>query len=253
MVDMRSQYRSPRSSEAATMVCPWLLRPETRSHEGALQLPDPPCRTCSTQQWPAPRSPALWRERLQACAQARRLPPADRKHATFTPRHAPRRNPGDQHEIFDATQSYFDQLYTTLSALASVQHRCGHLWAPRVPPTRSVEKYIRWWADHSEFMFQDEVIPAFEAARDYRTLTVHSQQKPVFDWRTLGYGPPTHVIGIVLFGQVGSSGHPLDGAVLVEGDDSCWEMSAPNKDDSLWAMLILSGMDFPHSCRGDSR
>lgn len=149
-----------------------------------------------------------------------------------------------QHEVFDATQSYFDQLYTTLSALASVQHRCGHVWAPRVPPTRSVEKYIGWWADHSEFMFQDEVIPALEAARDYRTLTVHSQQKPVFDWRTLGYGPPTHAIGIVLFGQVSSSGNPPDGAFLLEEVDTQWEMPAPNMDDSLWAMLILSGMVF---------
>lgn len=157
--------------------------------------------------------------------------------------------PQHQEMIFDVTQAYFDQLYTTLSALASVQFRCGQVWAPNVPPTRSVERYIGWWKEFDDFLYQDEVIFALETARDYRTLTVHSQQKPVFDWKTVDHGPPANALSVILFGAASAAGNIPQGAVRNPDDATSWELPAPNMDYSLRAMLILSGLVF-HTLAG---
>lgn len=146
-----------------------------------------------------------------------------------------------QEDLFEITHAFFEHLYSTLGALASVHGRIKIFGVD--PPISSVEKFIAWWSARSSFWKQEESVSLLLQARNFRTLLAHPQQQVVFNWgtRTL---VDLRTVAVVLHGEASSKGGIPTGAVPASIDQSEWVFQAPNMSDVLDALLTLTSVTF---------
>lgn len=146
-----------------------------------------------------------------------------------------------QEDLFELTHAFFEHLYSTLGALASVHGRIKVFGVD--PPISSVEKFLAWWSTRSSFWKQEESVSLLLQARNFRTLLAHPQQQVVFNWGTRTLMDLWTVV-VVLDGEASSAGRIPTGAVPDALDQSKWEFQAPNMSDVLDALLTLTSMTF---------
>lgn len=141
----------------------------------------------------------------------------------------------EQGVAYELTQGFFEQVYATLSALASVHGRIRLHLARQEPPINSNDKFLTWWETVGSNGWLSPQVETLRAARDFRTVFMHPQMWPVFDWATVSLHDD---IRVVLHGAESSKGNVPDGAVRVDRTAS-WEFFAPDMDDVLQAFEQL--------------
>lgn len=146
-----------------------------------------------------------------------------------------------QEDLFEIAHGFFEHLYSTLGALASVHGRIKVFGVD--PPISSVEKFLAWWASRPNFWKQEQAVSLLLEARNFRTLLAHPQQQVVFDWgtRTL---VEMRTVAVVLHGEASSKGAIPTGAVLDSIDQSEWVFQAPDMSVVLDALLTLTSVTF---------
>lgn len=144
--------------------------------------------------------------------------------------------------LFELVQSFFDQVYSTLSALGSVLSRLGALPGRSAPPTKSNEKFIKWWETALQGTDGRRAVAVLMAARDFRTLSAHPQQFPIFDWSTVERSRDE--IAVVLHGPESSQGNAPQGATRLAHDPSRWAFLAPDMSEVLEVFLTLNTYTF---------
>lgn len=138
----------------------------------------------------------------------------------------------DQQDVaYELTQGFFEQVYATLSALASVHGRIRLHLSETEPPINSNDKFLNWWESVAENGWLALRVDTVRAARDFRTVFMHPQMWPVFDWGTAGAQDD---IRVVLHGAESSKGNIPVGADR-SGDGTTWEFFAPDMDEVLEA------------------
>lgn len=149
-------------------------------------------------------------------------------------------NAHQQDIAYELTQSFFDQVYATLSALASVHGRIRLYPDLQEAPINSNERFLEWWDKVNAGGFLDGPLELLAAARDFRTVFVHPAQWPLFDWKT--HGTPDHIL-VTIYGSESSRGNIPQGATRLD-DGVTWEFEAPPMDGLLWAFERLCGASF---------
>lgn len=143
--------------------------------------------------------------------------------------------PDQQDSAYELNQGFFEQVYATLSALASVHGRIRLHLADTEPPINSNDKFLDWWENVGQDGWLSLSISAIRAARDFRTVFMHPQMWAVFDWGTFG----THDdVRVVLHGAESSRGNIPPGATRV-ADTANWEFYAPDMNEVLEAFEQL--------------
>lgn len=152
-----------------------------------------------------------------------------------------KRPSADQQDIaYELTQSFFDQVYATLSALASVHGRIRLLPYGPEPPTKSNDKFLSWWDVVLEGDWLKEHILTLKNARDFRTVFVHPQQWPIFDWGTVGHDGS---LSVFLHGAPSSNGRTPPGSETSPNGRE-WRFIAPQMPEILSAFEALSTASF---------
>jgi hypothetical protein len=155
---------------------------------------------------------------------------------------ARRTTPRQQDTIFEMTSGFFDQVYSTLSALASVHSRLRPLPGFREPPTRTNEKFLKWWTEVISSRSGLSALQILLDARDYRTLNAHPQQFAVFDWQTIAFG--SREMRVLLTGRQSSTGNVPEGAERLARDTTRWIMLAPSMREVVRAFHTLTVYTF---------
>lgn len=145
----------------------------------------------------------------------------------------------EQDVAYESTQGYFEQVYATLSALASVHGRIKLYPELDDAPIRSNEKFLLWWEKVDEGGWLADAITYLGEARDYRTVLMHPAMWSLYDWRTVGTPDYIHV---VLYGSESSTGNIPPGSTRLDG--GTWEFVAPEMDATLWAFEKLCTASF---------
>lgn len=147
----------------------------------------------------------------------------------------------DEQEIaYELTQGFFEQVYATLSALASVHGRIRLHLAQTEPPINSNDKFLTWWETVGSNGWLSPQVETLRAARDFRTVFMHPQMWPVFDWATVSLQDD---IRVVLHGAESSKGNVPVGVVRV-ASTAHWEFFAPDMDEVLQAFEQLCHATF---------
>lgn len=145
-----------------------------------------------------------------------------------------------QDVAYELTQSFFEQAYATLSALASVHGRIRvHVDQPE-PPIKSNDKFLAWWRNGRMGESLASSLDTLCASRDFRTVFMHPQMWPVFDWGTASVGEDLRV---VLHGAESSKGNTPPGASRAARSGH-WEFVAPDMDAVLEAFEQLCDATF---------
>ncbi len=152
-----------------------------------------------------------------------------------------RPTPTQQDVAYELTQGFFEQVYATLSALASVHSRIRLYPSVDEAPIRSNEKFLAWWDKVNEGGWLTDAISYLGEARDYRTVFMHPAMWSLFDWRTVG---TVDYIYVVLYGSQSSNGNIPPGSERSEHDQSVWEFIAPDMDAMLWSFEKLCSASF---------
>lgn len=150
--------------------------------------------------------------------------------------------PAQQDTLYELASGFFDQVYSALSALASVHSRLRPLPGFREPPTRTNEKFLKWWEEVVSSDKGEKAVRALFEARDYRTLNAHPQQFAVFDWQTISFGAVE--VRVLLTGRQSSSGNIPGGAVRLARDAEQWVLPAPAMDQVVSAFHTLTVYTF---------
>lgn len=148
--------------------------------------------------------------------------------------------PDEQDIAYELTQGFFEQVYATLSALASVHGRIRLHLAQTEPPIKSNDKFLNWWETVGSNGWLSTQIDTLRAARDFRTVFMHPQMWPVFDWGTVSSRDD---IRVLLHGAESSRGNIPDGASRA-ADPSNWAFFAPDMDEVLEAFEQLCHATF---------
>ncbi|WP_141097133.1 hypothetical protein [Microbacterium sp. AISO3] len=151
-----------------------------------------------------------------------------------------RPTPAEQDIAYELTQGYFEQVYATLSALASVHGRIRLYPELKEAPISSNEKFLLWWEKVREGGWVTDAIEFLAEARDFRTVFMHPAMWSLYDWRTVGTADD---VRIVLFGSESSSGNIPPGSVRSDGGGA-WQFVAPEMDAMLWAFEKLCSASF---------
>lgn len=147
----------------------------------------------------------------------------------------------DQQDIaYELTQGFFEQVYATLSALASVHGRIRVHLAQTEPPINSNDKFLTWWETVGSEGWLSSPLETLRASRDFRTVFMHPQMWPVFDWGTVSSGDD---IRVVLHGAESSKGNIPPGASRAT-HNAYWEFFAPDMDEVLEAFEHLCHATF---------
>ena len=129
--------------------------------------------------------------------------------------------PGQQHDLFEATEAFFARYYATISRIAALTTR----WSPvfSQTPVGSMAKFIKWL--ERRFDAPGYFSPA-EDARRFRAVLEHPEQHQEYAWMTVTIGGgPMH---IALYGPASSSGAIPEGAAAKHLDDGPgWDIAAP--------------------------
>lgn len=147
---------------------------------------------------------------------------------------------GQQDIAYELTQGFFEQVYATLSALASVHGRIRVHLAEKEPPINSNDKFLNWWETVGKNGWLSPEINTLRAARDFRTVFMHPQMWPVFDWATVSSHDD---IRVVLHGAESSQGNVPVGAARA-AHSAGWEFFAPDMDEVLEAFEQLCQATF---------
>lgn len=153
-----------------------------------------------------------------------------------------RLNARQQDTVYELTTGFFDQVYSTLSALASVHSRLRPMRGYGDPPTRTNEKFLKWWTEVIGSAPGVSATDTLMQARNFRTLNAHPQQFAVFDWQTVSFGSDD--VRVVLVGRESSAGNIPDGAHRRDTRHEIWRMVAPAMRDVTEAFYVLSGYTF---------
>jgi hypothetical protein len=145
-----------------------------------------------------------------------------------------------QDELFEMTHAFFEHLYATLGALASVHGRVKIFNVD--PPISSVERFLAWWATQGAFFKQEESLEILVRARNFRNLIAHPQQNVVFDWGTHAIAEDN--VKIVLHGEVSSAGNVPTGAARDGSHPRLWIFEAPSLDEVVFGLMILTSITF---------
>jgi len=144
--------------------------------------------------------------------------------------------PVQQEIAYELTQGFFEQVYATLSALASVHGRIRLFPDLSEAPIRSNDRFLSWWELVSaEGWMLSESIAHLQAARNFRTIFMHPQMWPLFDWRTVAAGDE---IDVVLYGSESSKGTIPPGSERSQ-EPTVWEFYAPGMDAVIWSFEQL--------------
>lgn len=147
----------------------------------------------------------------------------------------------DQQDIaYELTQGFFEQVYATISALASVHGRIRVHLAQTEPPINSNDKFLTWWGTVGSNGWLTSSLDTLRAARDFRTIFMHPQMWPIYDWGTVSSGDD---IRVVLHGAESSKGNIPPGASRAT-QSSYWEFFAPDMDEVLEAFEQLCHATF---------
>ncbi|WP_152926161.1 hypothetical protein [Microbacterium sp. GCS4] len=148
--------------------------------------------------------------------------------------------PDEQDVAYELTQGFFEQVYATLSALASVHGRIRVHLAQSEPPINSNDKFLTWWESVGAEGWLSSPLETLRASRDFRTVFMHPQMWPVFDWGTLSTGDD---IRVVLHGAQSSKGNIPPGSTRAT-QPAYWEFFAPDMDEVLGAFEQLCHATF---------
>lgn len=152
-----------------------------------------------------------------------------------------KRPTSDQQDVaYELTQGFFEQVYATISALASVLGRIRLHLAATEPPINSNDRFLDWWETVSQGPILTRAIEVLRASRDFRTVFMHPQMWPVFDWGTAGTPDD---IRVVLHGSESSRGNIPVGASRIAGSAN-WSFVAPDMDEVLEAFEQLCHATF---------
>lgn len=162
---------------------------------------------------------------------------------TLTPLGLARRLSARQQDtVYELTTGFFDQVYSTLSALASVHSRLRPIRGYGEPPTRTNEKFLKWWTEVIGSSRGEDATETLMNARNFRTLNAHPQQFAVFDWQTVSFGADE--VRVVLVGRESSAGNVPEGAHRQATHPEMWRMIAPAMSDVIEAFYVLSSYTF---------
>ncbi|TFD62720.1 hypothetical protein E3T39_01925 [Cryobacterium suzukii] len=155
-------------------------------------------------------------------------------------------SPRQQAMLFRHSLDFFNDVYVTISDLASFLGRIVGLW--QGVPVRSNDKFIKWIATAKDIPFGAEIAPTLAQARDYRTLLNHSSQNAAYDWGTL-FDRDADTTRVYLFGAPSSKGNIPAGSDMRDNGSNEWMFCAPDErkvTDALFApatvMTLIAGM-----------
>ena len=140
----------------------------------------------------------------------------------------------DKDELFEATESFFQNFYGVLSGLASVVIRFNGQVFDGQATTSTMAKFVDWLNKRFEAPGHFDIL---QEARAFRALLDHPDQKQPYTWQsaTIAGGP----VRIVLFGPgaVPTGGHEREFA-----DGKGWDMDAPYEGfvSTMMALAIRS-------------
>jgi len=123
------------------------------------------------------------------------------------------------HSMYDASMTYFQSLYSTVSSLFAVALRYSAVFGRL--EMDGVEGFLRWLARQPGA----ESVEILESARALRALMNHPHQHGTFSWNTSSIGgTPAHVViyGAEVDGVIPSGAEPIDFA-----DGPGWYFVAP--------------------------
>jgi hypothetical protein len=149
-------------------------------------------------------------------------------------------NPEQQDLAYELTQGFFEQYYAALSALASVHGRIRLYLSHKEPPIKSNDKFLDWWDVVGQNSLLASRMGALRAARDFRSVFMHPQMWPVFDWATVSSRDD---IRVVLHGAESSKKNVPQGASRM-GSSANWEFVAPDMDEVLEGFELLCQSTF---------
>jgi len=143
-----------------------------------------------------------------------------------------------QFELFDLYREFFDLTYSTISALASVLNRLSK--RVRGVPWNSNERFLAWIGGPTQphYWHRDRSTIALKAARDFRTVYVHTPQWKPFDWKTFT------IDGKASVALTGTHPPAPPGVELLDEHEGEWVFLAPDPNHILHAFATLAGYYF---------
>jgi len=141
-----------------------------------------------------------------------------------------------KHVLFEATETFFLQTYTAISAINALVVRYPTIFGRDVP-TSSVQKFIVWLGSRFEVGLP---IDFMELARRFRAVLTHAEQQPAYNW---GYSPEAPRF-IFLHGRPSRSGALPPGSRMSEVPQLVdqWVFPAPDEQwvvDSIGLVLMF--------------
>jgi hypothetical protein len=134
----------------------------------------------------------------------------------------------NQRELYEATKRFFDNYYSTLSALSGVVGRFGDVFN-RVTFNENARLVL--WLGRT-YQLRHNTLDDLERARRFRAMLAHPQQFPPLDWATACYFGYEQV-HIVLFGVSGRGKNPTPVGATTRhewlADLGAWQFDAPDE------------------------